>query len=667
MLASRPAPSEYVKLDRMFRSGAVCISQPSLILTSRVRLSSLPRLYHRSYPSYLSRDSTSRSEMGTEGGFERGSNGTGRGVPHKPSNNANSNNPAPWRPYHGRWSSKTTHADQSGTQPPGNTSQDRPRRHGPRRNNRPADRRPKQHHGAIASPHGAAPLQSLQGQAATSHAGSMGNVSTTNPSFVFPPAPGVMNANGSTMPPLPFLMPNVPMPQDFFTQNMPEQQPSFQQNTSFQPQQQFTPMFNSSSYPSFGVPASWNDFTNFTSQLLPMPPPPLMNMGMPNPLLAMSMLDPLAFRTHFQQEAAPNQEQQQEQQQQEQSNNSRFRSCKPLTPPSPTAEYLQQSSLPPKRNESSKPLLVILDLNGTLVHRKHRQCPPSFVERAGLNRFRQGLLEKYKVMVWSSSQPFTVSNLCHRIFPGKSRKQLVAEWGRDKFPLTGLQYKSKTQVYKTLDTVWRDPSIQASYPRFRGKKSQPAEIPRWDQTNTILIDDSKLKAISEPYNILEIPEFTGNRGPGDNQTLNKVLLLLEELSRYDDVSQALHLWSTTLAETGQTCILDILRTLPRSQPQVPQEPLSPRDEVAKARAERRRARKQEKKAVRASAAAIATFFTAQAPAPALAPALAPTARSPSLATSLDSEHHSLSPDTSVRSDTQNDLLDKLEASLNRQD
>ncbi|PYI27298.1 HAD-like protein [Aspergillus indologenus CBS 114.80] len=608
--------------------------------------------------------------MGTEGGFERGSNGTGRGGSNKPSNNGNHgnpNNPAPWRPYRGRWSSKTTHADQPGTQTPGNTSQDRPRRNGPRRNKRPADRRPKQRHGAIAPPHGAAPLQSPQGQVATSHAGSMGNVNSTNPPFAFPPPPGVMNANGSAIPPPPFLMPNVPNPQNFFTQNTPDQRPLLPQNMSFQPQQQFTPVFNPSSYPSFGIPESWNDFTKFTSQLLPMPPPPLMNMGMPNPLLAMSMLDPFAFRTPFTPESAPSQEQPQQPQQ---PNKRRSPSCEPLAPPSPTAEYLQQSSLPPKRNGSSKPLLVILDLNGTLVHRKHRMFPPSFVERAGLKGFRQSLLRKYKVMVWSSSQPFTVQNLCNRIFPGTTRKELVAEWGRDKFPLTSSQYRSKTQVYKTLDTVWRDPSIQASYPRFRGKQWQPTETQGWDQTNTILIDDSKLKAISEPYNILEIPEFTGDRGPGDNQTLTRVLELLEELSKYDDVSQTLHLWSKTLEETGKTCILDILYTLPGPRPQTPI-PLAP----GATRVERRRARKQEKKAARATAAAISTSFTTPTPAPALAPAPAPAqapvapapVRSPSPATSLDSEHHSLSPDPSVRSDTQNDLLDKLEASLDRHD
>lgn len=158
-------------------------------------------------------------------------------------------------------------------------------------------------------------------------------------------------------------------------------------------------------------------------------------------------------------------------------------------------------------------------------------------------------------MIWSSSQPQTVSAVCDKLFSRAQRQQLVAEWGRDKLNLTTSQYKAKVQVYKTLETLWADPAIQATYPKSaeaeaegngdgNGNKNIKS---RWDQSNTILIDDSKLKALSEPYNIIEIPEFVGFETAGlDGATIfPRVLDRLETLSLHDDVSKVLREWSVS--------------------------------------------------------------------------------------------------------------------------
>ncbi|KAK9860055.1 hypothetical protein MYU51_010283 [Penicillium brevicompactum] len=258
----------------------------------------------------------------------------------------------------------------------------------------------------------------------------------------------------------------------------------------------------------------------------------------------------------------------------------RTRSATPqVKVPAPTLQYLNQSSLKPEEVPSKRPLLVILDLNGTLIFRKLRKFPPKFSRRAGLDHFLAALIQNYKVMVWSSSQPPTVNAVCEQLFPGVMHDALVARWGRDKFGLTARQYNNRIQVYKELHKPWADPVIQAAFPgneyllgpaataepstaekrASRSRQEQAAKLPaghRWDQTNTILIDDSKLKALSEPFNILEIPEFNDDPTIDESKLFAKVLHYLDICSRHDDVSKVLRTW-TESAEKNGCSILDL--------------------------------------------------------------------------------------------------------------
>lgn len=241
----------------------------------------------------------------------------------------------------------------------------------------------------------------------------------------------------------------------------------------------------------------------------------------------------------------------------------------PTVAPVPTKEYLDQALQRPKKLPAPQPLLVILDLNGTLVYRKSRKFPPQFVKRPGLDHFLKQLLSNYTVMIWSSSQPKTVDAICRRIMSSFDRRRLAAEWARDKLGLTNDQYKEKVQVYKRLEEVWTDESIQAKYPKSKNKLGKrmykiliegekpgsedgqtsaddsaavPSSNLRWDQTNTVLIDDSKLKAASQPYNLLEVPEFTNDPNVDESNVLKTVLKRLKKLARVDDVSRMIHHW-----------------------------------------------------------------------------------------------------------------------------
>lgn len=244
--------------------------------------------------------------------------------------------------------------------------------------------------------------------------------------------------------------------------------------------------------------------------------------------------------------------------------------------PLPTLQYTNQASLKPERSEVKRPLLVILDLNGTLIYRKQRKFPPKFARRAGLDQFLATLMEKYKVMIWSSSQPPTVNAVCEQLFTGSTQDALVARWGRDRFGLTAGQYNSKLQVYKELHKVWAEPGIQGAFPgnehlqesclpagvksKFNSRKNAEAAKlrpgHRWDQTNTILIDDSRLKASSEPFNILEIPEFNDDPNIDESKLFAKVLARLDFLSQHDDVSKVLREWDERV-DKGEGTILDL--------------------------------------------------------------------------------------------------------------
>ena len=123
--------------------------------------------------------------------------------------------------------------------------------------------------------------------------------------------------------------------------------------------------------------------------------------------------------------------------------------------------------------------------------------------------------------------------MCGQLFTPEQRKLLVGEWGRDTLDLTPDQYSSRVQVYKRLDKIWGSPNIQNHHPDC----SQGAT---WGQHNTLLIDDSVIKACAQPYNHIEIPEFVKGGGiekrAGPRVILAQVVGYLEEARNWSDVS-----------------------------------------------------------------------------------------------------------------------------------
>ncbi|KAI7847816.1 HAD-like domain-containing protein [Circinella umbellata] len=156
----------------------------------------------------------------------------------------------------------------------------------------------------------------------------------------------------------------------------------------------------------------------------------------------------------------------------------------------PSSSYLtlsQEPSKPLTDPMDKKKKLIILDLNGTLASRTtNRQ---SMYVRPYQDRFLDYIFKYFKVMVWSSAQPHSVTHMC-QLF-GEYEGDLLRMWDRRYFNLSRTNYNRKSQTIKDLEIVWKGLGDDNEF----------------DATNTILIDDSPAKAIMQPYNSIHLCEF----------------------------------------------------------------------------------------------------------------------------------------------------------------
>ena len=199
--------------------------------------------------------------------------------------------------------------------------------------------------------------------------------------------------------------------------------------------------------------------------------------------------------------------------------------------PVPTADYLSTAEIPPKVATRPQHLLLVLDLNGTLIYRQ--RASSNYSPRPSLQLFLDYCFANHSVLVWSSATPSNVRAVCSQLFPQAYRQKLLGEWGRDTLELTSDEYKAKTQVYKRLDRIWDGVALHYAHPDAESGG-------RWSQANTLLLDDSLIKAQAQPFNLVEIPEFTrqGRHGQQEKeqQVLPQVVAYLEEARMYEDVS-----------------------------------------------------------------------------------------------------------------------------------
>ncbi|KAI4117311.1 MAG: hypothetical protein LQ345_002423 [Seirophora villosa] len=234
---------------------------------------------------------------------------------------------------------------------------------------------------------------------------------------------------------------------------------------------------------------------------------------------------------------------------------------KPPPTPVPDPSYIAQTAIPAMRLPFPQPLLLVLDLNGTLLYRP--KASSHHKPRPALRPFLMHCISNYKVLIWSSASLHNVTAICSNIFTPEERKVLLGEWARDTLGLSPQQYAAKVQVYKRLDRIWNTDGIQSAHPHF-------ANGGRWSQKNTLLLDDSVLKASAQPYNAVIVPEFVKEGDKEGTEVLGQVVAYLKMAATYGDVSsfvrkQPFHVnesWAsfggskengTTAVKSGRTC------------------------------------------------------------------------------------------------------------------
>lgn len=231
----------------------------------------------------------------------------------------------------------------------------------------------------------------------------------------------------------------------------------------------------------------------------------------------------------------------------------------PTTRPSPTNIYLKTVDIPTSRRETPTQLLIILDLNGTLLCRASKGAVGSSTpsHRPGLAYFLEYLFKNHKVMVWTSARPENATRMVNACFTQTQKEALLALWARDTLGLTQLQYNAKTQVYKTLERVWEGEfkiKVQEEVKEEVKEEGSDQEeggvslieaaetkgktvTEEFTQFNTVLFDDSTEKARAHPYNLVCVPEFTASSAQkSSDEVLWQCIEYLEELKWQTNVT-----------------------------------------------------------------------------------------------------------------------------------
>ncbi|KAI8620922.1 HAD-like domain-containing protein [Chytriomyces sp. MP71] len=162
-----------------------------------------------------------------------------------------------------------------------------------------------------------------------------------------------------------------------------------------------------------------------------------------------------------------------------------------------------------------RPILIVLDLNGTLLDRLTKGPERSAANKNplrpkepdySLNRckiylrpyldvFLKFLLENFHVAAWTSATPKNAHPMVDFIFePFGGRACLEFAWDRDSCipePIPGSPYNT----VKDLSRIWR---LDADAPISGG----------WTRHNTILLDDTAGKSCRTPLNHLLLPTFS---------------------------------------------------------------------------------------------------------------------------------------------------------------
>ncbi|KAJ2123726.1 hypothetical protein IW147_002319 [Coemansia sp. RSA 720] len=157
--------------------------------------------------------------------------------------------------------------------------------------------------------------------------------------------------------------------------------------------------------------------------------------------------------------------------------------------------------------------LIVLDLNGTLVWRGPRNQDKSRngYPRPYLGEFLRFALDNFAVMIWSSAQPASVSDMMNKMLSPYC-KEFVRVWDRRFCDLDG-QYFNKAHTVKDLDRIVSGFSlgdsphcnVYGTFNTYTGICSDAKD--KWTLNNMIIVDDSESKTALQKDNHIFVSSF----------------------------------------------------------------------------------------------------------------------------------------------------------------
>ncbi|KAL2335433.1 hypothetical protein Fmac_016646 [Flemingia macrophylla] len=166
---------------------------------------------------------------------------------------------------------------------------------------------------------------------------------------------------------------------------------------------------------------------------------------------------------------------------------------------------------------SLKKRLIVLDINGLLADivsppPKDRKADATIARRAIFKRpfyleFLEFCFEKFEVGIWSSRLKTKVDRLIG-VLMGDMKKRLLFCWDLSHCTATRfktLENKHKAVVFKDLQKLWD-----------KHDRNLPWEKGYYNESNTLLLDDSPYKALLNPPNTSVFPHTFSYRAANDN-------------------------------------------------------------------------------------------------------------------------------------------------------
>ncbi|XP_057436125.1 uncharacterized protein LOC130728623 isoform X2 [Lotus japonicus] len=164
-----------------------------------------------------------------------------------------------------------------------------------------------------------------------------------------------------------------------------------------------------------------------------------------------------------------------------------------------------------------KKKLLVLDVNGLLVDivsppPKHKKADATIARKAIFKRpyyleFLNFCFENFEVGVWSSRTQKNVDNVIDYLM-GNMKQRLLFCWGHSYCTETSfktLENKHKTLVFKDLRKIWENSDPSAQW-----------EKGYYNESNTLLLDDSPYKALLNPPRTSVFPHTYKFENQNDN-------------------------------------------------------------------------------------------------------------------------------------------------------